>query len=219
MEKETANFWRFRHENFLRGRPELLGEIRRLNNHNTNGNTAEKKVKATTVKAEGAGGTEEDVSELKTEVSFLKEKLAKMTSNIDQLTSLVEKISMNERQGPPIIKKEEEVMVSNKRKKLVPPSLIVPDSVISSNPAVQLEDRMEDVEYSTISMLPPSRQESESSDISDDAFVDELLNSFQDDNDDELDLLPDPILSDDDLMLTDTLLEKENTTQQSNTQK
>merc|ERR1712176_1271479 len=208
MEKETANFWRFRHENFLRGRPELLGEIRRSNNHNNNGSTAEKKVKTTTVKAEGAAGTEEDVSELKTEVSFLKEKLAKMTSNIDQLTSLVEKMSMNERQGPPIIKKEEEVMVSNKRKKLVPPSLIVPDSVISSNPAVQLEDRMEDVEYSTIPMLP-TRQESESSDISDDAFVDELLNSFQDDNDDELDLLPDPILSDDDLMLTDTLLEKE----------
>merc|ERR1712003_251020 len=74
---------------------------------------------------------------------------------------------------------------------------------------------MEDVEYSTIAMLPPSRQESESSDISDDAFVDELLNSFQDDNDDELDLLPDPILSDDDVMLSETLLEKENTTQQS----
>merc|ERR1719384_1027892 len=65
-------------------------------------------------------------------------------------------------------------------------------------------------------MIPPSlasRQESEGSTVSDDAFVDELLNAFEDDND-ALDSLPDPILSDDDLKLSETFLEKE-TTQQS----
>ena len=31
LEAETANYWRFRHEYFQRGRPDLLSEIKRLN--------------------------------------------------------------------------------------------------------------------------------------------------------------------------------------------
>ena len=30
-EKETANFWRFRHEKFRRGQPAMLSDIKRMN--------------------------------------------------------------------------------------------------------------------------------------------------------------------------------------------
>jgi len=96
LEAETANFWRFRHEKFLRGKPELLVEIRRSNSQSV-------MEKAVVVK--GKSGKEGDVVKgLTSEVNVLKDRIAQMTDNIDQLTSLVQNITMKDS----IVKVEEQ---------------------------------------------------------------------------------------------------------------
>lgn len=89
LEAETANFWRFHNPNFKRGRTDLLSEIRRG--------------KGT---QEGAEVTPEqqsqEVTSLKKEMMQLKEKVANMSSTLDQLSSMVQKINLTETQSPDV---------------------------------------------------------------------------------------------------------------------
>jgi len=186
LEAETANFWRFRHENFLRGKPELLVEIRRSNSQSVT-----EKVKPV------PKGKTEDVTVLKSEVDTLKDRIAQMTSNIDELTSLVQNITMKEKkvgiEEPPIQTPEESVLPGNKRKKLDTSLPIVADCIQSTS-SVPVKDEMEDVEFTPGAMFPlefPTRQDSLGSNISDEAFVDELFNAFGDSE--MAGCLPDPI--------------------------
>lgn len=190
LEAETANFWRFRHENFLRGKPELLVEIRRSNSQSVT--EKDKPVPK---------GKTEDVTILKSEVDTLKDRIALMTSNIDQLTSLVQNITMNEK----VIKVEEtpqeitddHVPLGTKRKKLDTPTTIVADCVPSTS-SLPVKNEMEGVEFTPGAIFPlefPSRQDSLGSNISDEAFVDELFNAFGDSE--MVGCLPDPILNHD----------------------
>jgi len=64
-----SKYWRFRHEKFLRGRPDLLNEIK----------------KASQVES----AEKQEVDALKLEVKELKSRMAGMASDIDRLTSLV----------------------------------------------------------------------------------------------------------------------------------
>jgi HSF-type DNA-binding len=64
-----SKYWRFRHEKFLRGRPDLLGEIKKAN-------TTESPDK-------------QEVDALKYEVKVLKSRMADMAVDIDRLTNLV----------------------------------------------------------------------------------------------------------------------------------
>ena len=70
---EESNYWRFRHENFLRGRPDLLKDIKK-----TSHQVAEKA----------------EVDALKKEVQELRARLSSMSSDVTRLTSLVETLMM-----------------------------------------------------------------------------------------------------------------------------
>jgi hypothetical protein len=69
IEDEESKFWKFRHEKFQRGRPDLLSEIRK-SNHNE---AAEK----------------QEVDALKCEVHELRDKLSNMGADMEKLASLV----------------------------------------------------------------------------------------------------------------------------------
>jgi len=66
---EESKFWKFRHEKFQRGRPDLLAEIRK-SNHNE---SADK----------------QEVDTLKAEVQDLKDRLNSLTNDMDKMTALV----------------------------------------------------------------------------------------------------------------------------------
>ena len=66
---EESRYWKFHHEKFQRGRPDLLAEIRK-SNHNE---SADK----------------QEVEHLKNEVSHLKDRLSNMSRDMEKLTSIV----------------------------------------------------------------------------------------------------------------------------------
>jgi hypothetical protein len=71
-----AKYWRFRHEKFLRGRPDLLSEIKKSNQIEP----AEK----------------QEVESLKSEVKDLKSQLATMSKNMEQLAAVVGSMMKNQ---------------------------------------------------------------------------------------------------------------------------
>lgn len=86
-----AHWWEFRHEKFLRGKPELLTQIKRANHYEA---TPSDQI--------------ELVEDLKGEVSQLKERIEDMNMTIDKLTSLVD-LLMKEREH---VKAEPDVVTS-----------------------------------------------------------------------------------------------------------
>ena len=64
-----ANYWRFRHEKFLKGRPDLLTEIKKANNQ---------------------GPDREEVDALKKEVTELRETIANMKLDMDKFAGLMQ---------------------------------------------------------------------------------------------------------------------------------
>lgn len=67
VDDETiSKYWRFKHEKFLRGRPDLLIEIRKANQTNA--------------------ADQQEVDDLKNEVTQLKSQIAELTSVVEQLT-------------------------------------------------------------------------------------------------------------------------------------
>lgn len=110
-----AKYWRFRHEKFLRGRPDLLSEIKKSNQIEP----AEK----------------QEVESLKNEVKDLKSQLSTMSKNMEQLAALVGTMMKNQEeqrkqanrfvQGPPSKKRRISVSIPNQHmsiSKEVPPS-------------------------------------------------------------------------------------------------
>ena len=75
QQREESNYWRFRHENFIRGRPDLLKDIKK-----TSHQAAEKA----------------EVDALKKEVHELRARLSSMSNDVTRLTSLVETLMMQQ---------------------------------------------------------------------------------------------------------------------------
>lgn len=88
-----AKYWRFRHEKFLRSRPDLLSEIKKSN------------------QIEPAEKQEVDV--LKNEVKDLKSQLAKMSKNVEQLAGLVGSMMKNQEEQ----QKQTDLFVTSASKK------------------------------------------------------------------------------------------------------
>ena len=125
LEAETANFWRFRHDKFQRGKPEWLSEIKRSVG-------AQNILNPTDIKPKPMLQKVEDTTGLKSEVTVLKKRIEAMTKNIDELTSLVQKVTL--KQDDQVRSDVDMVDVGSKRKKL---DIIRPDSLVSS---MELED-------------------------------------------------------------------------------
>ncbi|KAL7466966.1 hypothetical protein ACHAXS_007232 [Conticribra weissflogii] len=137
LEAQTANFWRFKHDKFRRGRKDLLIQIKRSGGGNAQStaaasaqaqaHAAHAKVVPAAVASSAAtspaaavpppvpsraADKPEEVTHLKTEVEELKEQIASMTKNIDELTSMVKNISVRDEEAS-----SAKVEVGSKRKK------------------------------------------------------------------------------------------------------
>mmetsp|Transcript_2711 Transcript_2711/g.4076 ORF Transcript_2711/g.4076 Transcript_2711/m.4076 type:complete len:464 (+) Transcript_2711:122-1513(+) len=218
LEAQTANFWRFRHENFRQGRPDLLAEIKRSNSTSA----SDKKVKATKpVNKPQSGGDAnkgEDVAELKTELKTLKDRIAMMTTNIDQLTSMVQNVTLDKttnantsagssstsEASAAVTVKQEDVVdtiadasrAGCKRKKVDPPAV----NTSSSGPTDMVVDSALDMQFTPDTIFPPGPELSSQTNVhmdlnmeSDEAFVDELFNALDDGDMDSI--IPDMVSS------------------------
>mmetsp|Transcript_1069 Transcript_1069/g.2663 ORF Transcript_1069/g.2663 Transcript_1069/m.2663 type:complete len:408 (+) Transcript_1069:177-1400(+) len=163
LEAETANFWRFRHEKFQRGKPELLIDIKRSNGQHS--------TQTTTSASSSNTEKKEDTSSLKNEVNVLKKRIEDMTKNIDELTSLVQKVTLGQEQE----KVNQEV--GAKRKK-VDSTTLRPEEALSTT--LDLDDFC--FPPSDIPSIPPPQQPQRESSLSssqtDDDFVDQLFTAF-----------------------------------------
>jgi heat shock transcription factor 2 len=199
LEQETKDYWRFKHECFVKGREDLLVGIKRSNSTAQNEkkptvNTTASQSKASQESAE----SKKEVIELKVELNSLKDKIAKMTDNIDALTNLVQKVKLDEKES----KAEIETHAGLKRKKMDVSSYesttaMDTDEVLSSSAQSWEENDDGDIEslsFTPATMFPamtPLLQQDTTSNLSDEEFVDELFNVL---DDCDMEILPDPIV-------------------------
>lgn len=176
LEAETANFWRFRHENFRRGRPDLLTEIKRMNGQKTNPSPADK------VPSKEAQTVEVD-SNTNVEVQTLKKRIEEMTKNIDHLTAMVEKVSLKQEQERAPATSDDLPVGSKRVKTDDSGDSMKPDSMLSSM-------ELEEMELPVLSIPEPEvllqRETTDCTQVSDNQFVDELFNAFTEDDEDLL---------------------------------
>lgn len=218
LEAETCKFWRFRHEKFRKGRKDLLTEIKRTPSAGAlaaapSTTFASKAVVPAPILAVAPPTKKpivqkppEEVSHLKTEMQELKQRIASMTKNIDELTDLVKKVSVKEEEegetasssivspGAKAIKVEMEPSWGNKRKKMDFITLdeedvvmgdlpIMPDWNPSSCDLVAVDslllgnDPLPDLAPSSGGLTPTAP-----SPATDDAFVDDLFQAFADED-------------------------------------
>ncbi|CAB9504019.1 Heat stress transcription factor [Seminavis robusta] len=89
LEAQTANYWRFKHDKFQRGKPHLLSEIKRMTG-SKGGPAANKTPPAPVTSANGAGS-----EAMKSELDSLKKRIEEMNKNMTQLTSMVQKVTLS----------------------------------------------------------------------------------------------------------------------------
>jgi len=193
LEAETANYWRFRHEHFLRGRPELLMEIKRSNSQSQ---------EKTDVKVKGveAKVVNSEVKGIRSDVDTLKDRIAKMSEEIENLTGMVKDITMKEKE---VAQAEVNAEVGQKRRKVT--EYMDHEDVETLTQDTPVKEEMEGIEFTPTALFPSTqskqepaytasnrpifnRQESTSSAVSDDAFVDDLLNAFGDNAEQDTDI-------------------------------
>mmetsp|Transcript_34348 Transcript_34348/g.38360 ORF Transcript_34348/g.38360 Transcript_34348/m.38360 type:complete len:609 (-) Transcript_34348:77-1903(-) len=117
LEAKTANYWRFYHPKFQRGRADWLKEIKRSNStprgagggkkggggdenvtlangrNNNNSNNLVLPIVTSSASTDDIIGQKDD-SELKSEVTTLKERIEAMNKNIDLLTTMVQNVTL-----------------------------------------------------------------------------------------------------------------------------
>lgn len=173
LEAETASFWRFRHENFRKGRPDLLTEIKRMNGQKSNVSSQKD-----TQSIEGNSITTSG------EVQTLKKRIEEMAKNIDHLTAMVEMVSLKQEEQVQTPSTFDDVPVGSKRVKIDgSDDAIKPDSMLSD---MDLEDMILPVLNIPEPEAMTQRETTDCTQISDNQFVDELFNAFTEDDEDLL---------------------------------
>jgi len=186
LEAETANYWRFRHEHFRQGRPDLLTEIKRMNGQKKDGEKKEEKP-----------GPKSDV--VNAEVAALKKRIDDMTKNIDLLTSMVSKVNLKQEQQEV---SEASTFIGAKRKKAE--QEIHAPAVMQSSTDVRPDDMLSNMEWDEFGAVPlpdpmplsnpevPTgvsgrvASEGQNSAVSDTDFVNQLFTAFEDGEDEGL---------------------------------
>lgn len=121
-EKTTKKYWRFKHPNFQRGRQDLLIDIKRqpsvpngvggrpphgsnqyTSHRTTSNNTAQSNTASTSSNKSTisytTNQTNQEVHTLKNEMSELKSRVVNMSTNIDLLTNMVQKVTVHDFDG------------------------------------------------------------------------------------------------------------------------
>lgn len=172
LEELDAKHWRFRHEKFLRGRPDLLKEIKKASQ-----TTPEK----------------EEVDALKKEVKDLKCKISNMSGDITRLTSLVENMMVHRDDASPVNDGSKKRKVDSQSSSSAVPApsasaLHVPAVPIDPTSATDQDLLMEDITpvtgYTPGSIQPtqaPGSLQPTASLSTDDAFVDGLFSDYMGD--------------------------------------
>jgi len=219
LEAATANYWRFFHPKFQKGKPEWLQEIKRSSStprgagSSKKGSATANSTMATPDSAPSSGGVTlgKENSELKTEVLTLKERIEAMNKNIDILTTMVQNVSMAQKAKTEVEDSTSQVNENNKRTKtaLSTPAC-VPDDISSSIATPDLAPSMPPgVSFcATDTPTTPSnplqakiatdsdifiRETSQTSDLSDQGFVDTLFTAFKGEDEDNDDVMGDVI--------------------------
>jgi len=174
LEAETANFWRFHNTNFKRGRTDLLCEIRR-------GKPSQDETEDIPEKQS------QEVTKLKKEMLQLKDKVANMSSTLDELSNMMKKINLTE--------SSELDLVGNKKRKVVSDfeseiekSLIKEGNLMNRSENTSVEKDVNEFDTPLFFQpgdffppsQPPSRQNTMST-IGTSSFVDNLLEAYEDD--------------------------------------
>jgi hypothetical protein len=201
LEAKTSGYWRFYHPKFQKGHPEWLTEIKRTASHPKPSSPVKPGiVRSETTATNTALSSEAENLKLKTEVTSLKERIEAMTKNIDQLTTMVQKVTLNQ--------EEEKMKLSDnmfhKRPKVESENQDVtfPDvafSIPASNEEHDMSTEMNETKHegpeetpsamytdmlpsmpspARIDTLPPLRETSGTSQFTD-GFMDELFSSFK----------------------------------------
>lgn len=188
LEAETANYWRFRHEKFQRGKPELLGEIKRMNGQKQQHKKeiADTPISAPAVQTSQAPVVDTENSALKSEVSNLKQRIEAMTKNIDELTSMVQKVTLATCPLP------EDKLNDNKKRTKLDETFIPDDSLSAPRLVLDTPENSPGETSSAMDLdcfpLPPSipspmplvdRTSTSSTELSDEGFVDQLFTAFK----------------------------------------
>lgn len=165
-EAETANYWRFHNPNFKRGRTDLLNEIRRGKNAQEEDTSPEQ--------------SSPELDALKKEMSQLKDKVTKMTTTLDELSTLMEKVQLNDKL----------VMEKGTKKRrinefLESPNISNVEYALNELPSVDSEPVTRGGMNFPMSNRPV-RQESMSSSGS--GFVNDLMDAYENDEMDSLGL-------------------------------
>lgn len=215
LEAATANYWRFFHPKFQRGKPEWLQEIKRSSSTPRGAGASKKGTAAGNGKAVASDAAPASAAlgkenlELKSEVNTLKERIDAMNKNIDMLTTMVKNVSMTQKKA----EADENSSVVNENNKRTKTSVstpsCVPDDVSSSVATPDIAPSMPSqltfgAANTTVTPTNPLktsistesdilRETSETTNLSDQGFVDTLFTAFKSDPDDGDDLMGDVI--------------------------
>jgi len=175
-----AKYWRFRHEKFLRGRPDLLSEIKKSNQIEP----AEK----------------QEVEALKNEVKDLKSQLSTMNKNMERMAALVGTLMKNQEEqqkqanryvhGSPSKKRRISVSIPSQHmsfSKEVPPSPVKSIQPLAVTSLPDASTANDSDFYTKVPEIPlPPATPFETKDFSKDVSMGSLVGSFSDYDDDLL---------------------------------
>ena len=125
LEAVTANYWRFKHDFFVRGKPKLLTKIKRMTAAQSRAAAAAASTKSTqnvtpyavsSSSSSAAASLGQPNGAMQEEIDTLKKKLEDMNKNMSELTHMVQKVSLNNNNNSAT--DDEAMHVGNKRKKV-----------------------------------------------------------------------------------------------------